>query len=117
MNYLFSPSLAFPTFAKILLSTFKYRSRLGIVIDILELLKKSPEGMTRSTIMNYARLNHKQTKRFINLLMVCDLIRAETLDYGKRKLTCYALTHHGYELLETFQNMHFARTLLESKAL
>jgi predicted transcriptional regulator len=117
MSYSFSLSLAFPNFSKILLSTFKYRSRLNIVVDILDLLKKRPEGMTKTDIMQYAKLNYKQTKRFINLLMVCDLIRAEPLNYGERKLTCYALTHHGLEFLEIFQNMHFAKALLEQKAL
>lgn len=91
-----------------MLSVFKYRSKVEILSDILETLKEDPKPKTKSQIIQSANLNTPQANKYINMLMVCDLIRAEPISYGKRKLTYYSLTHHGSEFLETLQKLQFS---------
>lgn len=104
------------TLPKMCLSAFRNRGRTCILVDILNTLKEKPDGKTKTQIMQSARLNYKQVTKFINLLLLCDLIRAEPFNHGKRKLTSYALTKHGSEFLESLQKLQFAM-LFEYKAL
>lgn len=111
-NVWISP-LALP---KIMLSTFKHRSRAGILVDILDTLKEPPKRKTKTQIMQSARLNYVQVNKFVNVLTLCDLIRAEPFDYGKRKTIYYTLTHRGSEVLEMLQKLQFT-LLLKYKAI
>lgn len=47
---------------------FKYRDRIAIIIDILEAVKYSKEGMKKTRVMQDANLNYKQVKRYLNYL-------------------------------------------------
>jgi len=116
MSLGFNICISPPSLSKIILSTFKHRSRTGITVDILNALKEHPKRKTKSQIIQSANLNTPQANKYVNLLMVCDLIRAEPIDYGKRKLTYYTLTQHGSEFLETLQKLQFTM-LLRYKAL
>lgn len=116
MSYSLTVS-ALPSLSRLFLNAFKHRGRVGIVVDILDTIKTTPKGKTKCQIMQGAKLNYEQTKRFLNVLILCDLIRAEPLYYGKRRLTRYMLTEHGSECLAQLQRLQFTMTLLSNKAI
>ncbi|MDH7563289.1 MAG: winged helix-turn-helix domain-containing protein [Candidatus Bathyarchaeota archaeon] len=53
------------------LHAFKYRDRVGIMADILKAVKSTREGESKYGIMQNARLNYVQTKKYIHYMVNC----------------------------------------------
>jgi len=102
---------------KILLAQFKNRGRIGIVVDILDTVRRThPRGRTKTQIMRGARLSYDQTCRYLDFLMVCDIIRGEKFRQGDRELVSYSLTPQGFELFRQLYHLHTAMgALVEQK--
>jgi len=92
---------------KVLLSQFKNRGRMGIVVDILGTVQcNHPRGRTKTQIMRGARLSYEQTCRYLEFLTLCDYIRGEKIRQGDREFTSYCLTSQGYELFKQLYSLH-----------
>ncbi len=91
---------------------FKYRGSFNIVLDILDQVKRDPEGMTRTEIKEEARLSYEQLQKYLDLLLFCDFIVGKNSRYGDREITRYVLTHQGQELVKQIQGLCFAWSLL-----
>ena len=101
---------------KILLSQFKNRGRIGIVVDIMDtVLRTHPRGRTKTQIMRGARLSYDQTCRYLDFLMMCDFIRGEKIRQGDRELVSYSLTPHGFDLFRQLCTLHTTMNMLEHK--
>ncbi len=101
---------------KILLAQFKNRGRIGIVVDILDTVRRThPQGRTKTQIMRGARLSYDQTCRYLDFLMMCDIVRGEKLRQGDRELVSYSLTPQGFDLFRQLYNLHAAMDLVEHK--
>jgi len=101
---------------KVLLSQFKNRGRIGIVVDIMDTVRRThPRGRTKTQIMRGARLSYEQACRYLDLLMICDIIRGERLRQGSRELVSYSLTPQGFELFRQLYYLHTTMNLLEQK--
>ena len=100
----------------ILLSHFKNRGRIGIVVDILGTVSQThPRGRTKTQIMRGARLSYDQTCRYLDFLMMCDYVRGQKIQKGDRELVSYSLTLQGFELFRQLYTLHSAMELLEQK--
>ena len=101
---------------RILLTQFKNRGRIGIVVDILDAVQRThPRGRTKTQIMRGARLSYEQTCRYLDVLMMCDFVRGVQIHQGERELTSYCLTPHGFELFKQLHALHAATELLKRK--
>jgi predicted transcriptional regulator len=101
---------------KILLAQFKNRGRIGIVVDIMDTVRRThPHGRTKTQIMRGARLSYDQTCRYLDFLMMCDYIRGQKIQKGDRELVSYSLTLQGFELYRQLYTLHSAMELLEQK--
>ena len=86
------------------LNAFKYRDRTTIIRDILEGIRSKKEGMRKTQVMNVARLNYIQTKKYLNYL----------LNYGFLAATereTYVITEKGKRFLQLIemQRIHTMR--------
>ena len=63
------------------LSGFKYRDRLTIIIDILNAVNGCPRGKNKTSIMQAANLSSYQVEKYLNLLVVTDLLKIENSVY------------------------------------
>jgi len=101
---------------KILLAQFKNRGRIGIVVDILDTVRRThPQGRTKTQIMRGARLSYDQTCRYLDFLMICDIVRGEKFRQGDRELVSYSLTPQGFEFFKQLYHLHAAMDVLEHK--
>lgn len=101
---------------KILLAQFKNRGRIGIVVDILDTVRRThPRGRTKTQIMRGARLSYDQTCRYLDFLMMCDIIRGEKFRQGDRELVSYSLTPQGFEFFRQLYHLHTAMDVLAQK--
>lgn len=100
---------------KVLLSQFKNRGRIGIVVDILDTVRIHPQGRTKTQIMRGARLSYDQTCRYLDFLMMCDIIRGEKFRLGDRELVSYSLTPQGFDFFRQLYHLHTAIDLFEQK--
>lgn len=101
---------------KILVSQFKHRGRVGIVVDILNTVRRThPRGRTKTQIMRGARLSYEQTCRYLDFLMMCDFVRGKKINLGDRELVSYSLTPNGFELFRQLNALHMAMELLDQK--
>lgn len=100
----------------ILPSRFKYRDRSGIVVDILHTVGFDAKGKTKTTIMRNANLNFDQVNKYLDLLMVHDIIRAEAPPgiNGQEKAR-YRLTGRGFELLRDMETLRVALSIIHQK--
>ena len=73
-------------------NSFKYRDRFTIVLDILKSIKKSREGLRKTQIMEKARLNYVQTKKYLNYLLSVGYIAVT-------EKNTYVITESGARLL------------------
>jgi predicted transcriptional regulator len=100
----------------VLLSQFKNRGRIGIVVDILDTVRRThPRGRTKTQIMRGARLSYDQTCRYLDFLMMCDYVRGQKVRQGERELVSYSLTPQGFEFYRQLYHLHTAMELLEQK--
>lgn len=101
---------------KILLSQFKHRGRVGIVVDILDAVRRNhPHGRTKTQIMRGARLSYDQTRRYLDFLMLCDFVRSQNTSQGDRELVSYSLTRNGFELFRQLHSLNMVMELLDQK--
>jgi predicted transcriptional regulator len=111
-------SIAFApqSWLRILVSQFKHRGRMGIVVDILDTVRRNhPRGRTKTQIMRGARLSYDQTCRYLDFLMLCDFVRGQKISQGDRELVSYNLTPNGFELFRQLRTLHMAMELLDQK--
>lgn len=114
MSYLFTvPSLE--TYVLSILQ-FKYRGRFNIVLDILDQIKREPEGMTKTDIKEDGRLSYEQLNKYMDLLLLCDLIVGKKSRYGDREITRYLLTDQGLELVKQLQSLYFAWSFIKNSS-
>ena len=101
---------------RVLLTQFKNRGRIGIVVDILDAVQRThPRGRTKTQIMRGARLSYEQTCRYLDVLMMCDFVRGVQIHQGEREFTRYCLTPHGFELFKQLHTLQAATELLKRK--
>ena len=89
-------------FEKTFLARFKYRDRTTIVGHILESLNRDPQGRTKTNIMRAANLNFDQVNKYLDMLMLCDFIKAKHPLNGE-ELVRYRLTERGLSFLRNFE--------------
>ena len=85
------------------LNMFKYRDRTMIMADILKTVKNSKRGRRKTQIMQAAKLNYVQTKKYLNYLM----------NYGFLVVTAketYIITEKGAKFLQLLE-MQKLRTI------
>jgi predicted transcriptional regulator len=95
------PILPVVEFGKILLSRFKYRDRATIIGDILDTIYRDPKGKTKTGIMRSTNLNFDQANKYLNSLMLCDIVKA-TDPLRSQETARYRLTERGVVLLKNF---------------
>jgi predicted transcriptional regulator len=95
------PNLFSLGFGRILLSTFKYRDRATIIGDILDTIYRDPKGKTKTSIMRSTNLNFGQANKYLNSLILCDIVRA-TDPLRSQEAARYKLTERGLSLLKHF---------------
>ena len=88
-------------FGRILLSSFKYRDRATIIGDILDTIYRDPRGKTKTSIMRATNLNFDQANKYLDTLMLCDIVRASD-PLRSQELARYRLTSKGVNLLRNF---------------
>lgn len=89
-------------FGKIFHSGFKYRDRTSIIGDIVDSVNGDPRGKTKTSIMRSANLSLDQTNKYIDLLMVCDMLKA--VDPLKSQENArYKLTEKGFKFAREFE--------------
>lgn len=96
-------------YLSILLSKFKYRDRARIVSDVLYTLRSAPKGKRITNIMQGAHLNFEQTNRYLDILLVTELIKAD----GPQ----YRITEKGLRLAEDIERMNTVLKLAYLKPL
>jgi len=86
---------------------FKYRDRGVIVRDILETITDDPKGKTKTSIMRGANLNFQQVNKYLDFLVVCDIIRT-TSPVRSQELGRYRLTQKGLRFLRSTEMWNMA---------
>ena len=95
------PSIFSTGFGRILLSEFRYRDRATIIGDILDTIYRDPRGKTKTSIMRATNLNFDQANKYLDTLMLCDIVRASD-PLRSQELARYRLTSKGVNLLRNF---------------
>src|SRR3990170_6770936 len=93
-------------FGKIFHSGFKYRDRASIIGDIVDSVNGDPRGKTKTSIMRSANLSLDQTNKYIDLLMVCDMLRAAD-PMGSQEAGRYKLTEKGLKFAREFETWRY----------
>ena len=99
------PNLFSTGFGRILLSRFKYRDRATIIGEIVDTIYRDPKGKTKTSIMRSTNLNFEQANKYLNFLMVCDILKA-TDPLRSQELARYKLTEKGFRFLKNFDMWH-----------
>lgn len=97
------------------ISKFRYRDRINIVGDILDTIRRTPKGKTKTSIMRSANLNYSQANRYIDLLLLCDLIKGVP-SRSSREECRYKLTHKGLHLATELDTLYMTLRTLYSQA-
>ena len=95
---------------KIFLAKFRYRDRTTIVGHILSSINRDPKGKTKTSIMRSANLNFDQVNKYLDMLTLCDFVKARHPMNGE-DLVRYRLTGTGLSFLKNFEAW---RLVLES---
>ncbi len=80
----------------------KKRSRLEVIHDILEAIKRKNKIIKPTHIMYKSNLSHKMMQSYLKELLEKDLIK-EINDSGKGKT--FSLTQKGIEYLDQYKKM------------
>lgn len=96
--------LVFGRFFKL---SFKYRDRTSIIEDIMSAINSDPKGKTKTSIMRGANLNFEQVNRYLHLLKLRGLIKAED-PLRSQELARYRLTTKGLGILREATIWRFA---------
>lgn len=78
----------------VLLAKFKYRDRAGIILDILDIIRRDPKGKTKTGIMRGANLNFGQVNKYLDHLVLGGMVKEDN-PMGKQELFRYKLTQKG----------------------
>jgi predicted transcriptional regulator len=100
---------------KILQARFRYRDRSKIIGDILDSISSDPRGKTKTSIMRGANLSFDQTNKYVNFLILCDVVKAVD-PLGSQEVARYRLTEKGFRFLKDFETWRYAFELLYRKA-
>jgi len=60
---------------------FKYRDRLTIIVEILKTVDERPQGKRKTCIMQTANLSTPQMEKYLNLLLITELLKVENSVY------------------------------------
>jgi len=96
------------------ISEFRYRDRISIVCDILDTLRRTPKGKTKTSIMRSANLNYRQANRYIDMLLLCDLIRGVP-SRSIREECRYKLTQKGSQVATELDTLYITLRALYSQ--
>lgn len=88
-------------------SRFKYRDRSTIIGHILNSISRDPKGKTKTSIMRSANLNFDQTNKYLDFLLVCDIVKA-TNPIRSQEMARYKLTGKGTGVLRNFEMLQLA---------
>ncbi len=101
-------NLPFGTLVKLTLqSKFKYRDRITIVTDILDAVSDDPQGKTKTGIMRSANLNFGQANKYLHLLELCDVLKAQD-PLESFEVARYRLTGKGLEIARHLSALQYA---------
>jgi predicted transcriptional regulator len=86
------------------LRSFKYRDRVTIMADILNTLKTNRDGGSKYQVMQNARLNYIQTKKYIGYMVNCGFLVVS-------ERHTYLITEKGARFLQAveIQKIHALR--------
>jgi predicted transcriptional regulator len=101
-------------------ATLKKRERLDIYADILEVLKRQPEGVLITRISYGAGLPLDRIKPMLTALTHCELVAVHAKGYPLQssfvQRRFYYVTRKGLEFLEAYRRIHSLLTYLEKEA-
>ena len=100
-------------------STLKKRARLDIYRDILEVLKRQPEGVLITRLSYGAGLPIDRIKPMLDGLAHCELVvvrvKGDPLQSSLVQRRFYYVTKKGLEFLEAYRKIQDLLTYLESE--
>jgi predicted transcriptional regulator len=100
--------------------TLKKRERLDIYADILEVLKRRPDGVLITRISYGAGLPIDRVKPMLDGLTHCELVivraRGDPLQSSLTQRRFYHVTRKGLEFLEAYRHIRDMLTFLEKEA-
>jgi predicted transcriptional regulator len=79
-------------------AAFKYRDRLTIIVDILRAVNERPQGKRKTGIMQTANLSSPQMEKYLNLLLITELLREED--------NIYKPTERGRQLAKDLESIY-----------
>jgi predicted transcriptional regulator len=97
----------------------KKRSRIDIYADILESLKRHPEGLQVTRLSYGAGLPIDRINLMLDTLSRCELIQTHTLglplqaNLNQRRY--YSITRKGLEFIDAYKKIQGLVTILETK--
>ena len=98
-------------------ATLKKRERLDIYADILEVLKRKPEGVLITRISYGAGLPIDRIKPMLDGLTHCDLVtvraRGDPLQASLVQRRFYYVTRRGLEFLDAYRRIQSLLTFLK----
>jgi len=101
-------------------ATLKKRERLDIYADILEALKRQPEGVLITRISYGAGLPIDRIKPMLDALTHCELIAVHAKGYPLQssfmQRRFFYVTRKGLEFLDAYHKIHSLLTYLEAEA-
>ena len=101
-------------------ATLKKRERLDIYADILEVLKRQPDGMLITRISYGAGLPIDRMKPMLDALTRCELVivraRGDPLQSSFIQRRFFYVTRKGLEFLDAYRRIHSLLTYLEEEA-
>ena len=101
-------------------ATLKKRERLDIYADILEVLKRQPEGVLITRISYGAGLPIDRIKPMLDALTHCELVAVQAkgspLQSSFVKRRFFYVTRKGLQFLDAYHQIHTLLTYLETEA-
>ena len=101
-------------------ATLKKRERLDIYADILQVLKRQPEGVLITRISYGAGLPIDRIKPMLDALTNCELVSVQAkgnpLQSSLVQRRFFYVTRKGLEFLDAYRKIHSLLTYLEKEA-
>lgn len=101
-------------------ATLKKRGRLDIYADILEVLRRQPQGVLITRISYGAGLPIDRIKPMLNALTHCELVavqaKGDPLQSSLLQRRFFYVTRKGLEFLVAYRKIHDLLTDLETEA-
>jgi predicted transcriptional regulator len=100
-------------------ATLKKRERLDIYADIIEVLKRQPEGVLVTRISYGAGLPLDRIRPMLDALTHCELVavhvKGDPLQSSFVQRRFYHVTRKGLEFLDAYRRIHILLTNLEKE--